>query len=203
MFTILRAVHTIKGDNSKCIYFSELCPFFDLEKLWHFVISLLLLKILTWKSDYAFTIKTAIHTIKRVQFLMHFFFFRIMPFFNFLSSIKHPTAKHWHAVLLLSNNLKSKPSIEESLLKTLLEKNKMLVTSIFSFSHIVFKIILRSYLINVKKWSLHCCNYLFFFQVTFSMLEIYNENVRDLLNSSGSKSGLKVRQHPKLGFYGK
>lgn len=35
------------------------------------------------------------------------------------------------------------------------------------------------------------------------MLEIYNEQVRDLLDGSRKKSGLKVRQHPKLGFYGK
>ena len=41
------------------------------------------------------------------------------------------------------------------------------------------------------------------FQVTFNMLEIYNEQVRDLLDSQASKSGLRVRQHPKLGFYGK
>lgn len=39
-------------------------------------------------------------------------------------------------------------------------------------------------------------------QVTFSMLEIYNENVRDLLDSNPGKNGLKVRQHPKMGFYG-
>ena len=36
------------------------------------------------------------------------------------------------------------------------------------------------------------------------MLEIYNEQVRDLLNpKSNKKGGLKVRQHPKQGFYGK
>lgn len=39
------------------------------------------------------------------------------------------------------------------------------------------------------------------FEVTFSMLEIYNENVRDLLDSTGSKAALRVRQHPKSGFY--
>ena len=40
------------------------------------------------------------------------------------------------------------------------------------------------------------------FQVSFSMLEIYNEQVRDLLNpKSNKKGGLKVRQHPKKGFY--
>jgi len=33
------------------------------------------------------------------------------------------------------------------------------------------------------------------------MLEIYNENVRDLLDSNAGKSALRVRQHPKLGFY--
>lgn len=40
------------------------------------------------------------------------------------------------------------------------------------------------------------------YQVTFSMLEIYNEQVRDLLNpASNKKGGLKVRQHPAKGFY--
>ncbi|CAH1773103.1 unnamed protein product [Owenia fusiformis] len=40
------------------------------------------------------------------------------------------------------------------------------------------------------------------FEVEFSMLEIYNEQVRDLLNPKSSKrGGLKVRQHPKKGFY--
>jgi len=41
------------------------------------------------------------------------------------------------------------------------------------------------------------------YQVTVSMLEIYNEQVRDLLNPATLKikGGLKVRQHPKLGFY--
>lgn len=39
------------------------------------------------------------------------------------------------------------------------------------------------------------------FEVTFSMLEIYNEQVRDLLVKSNPKGGLNVRQHPSLGFY--
>ncbi|ESO99159.1 hypothetical protein LOTGIDRAFT_69828, partial [Lottia gigantea] len=35
------------------------------------------------------------------------------------------------------------------------------------------------------------------YQVTLSMLEIYNEQVRDLLNTKTlQKGGLKVRQHP-------
>ncbi|XP_074652315.1 kinesin-like protein KIF28 isoform X3 [Tubulanus polymorphus] len=39
------------------------------------------------------------------------------------------------------------------------------------------------------------------YEVTFSMLEIYNEQVRDLLNPKQSKGGLKIRQHPKKGFF--
>ncbi|KAK3726716.1 hypothetical protein RRG08_017023 [Elysia crispata] len=39
------------------------------------------------------------------------------------------------------------------------------------------------------------------FQVTLSMLEIYNEQVRDLLTTKApGKGGLKVRQHPSKGF---
>ena len=33
------------------------------------------------------------------------------------------------------------------------------------------------------------------------MLEIYNERVRDLLNPQSGRKSLKVRQHPKKGFY--
>ena len=41
------------------------------------------------------------------------------------------------------------------------------------------------------------------FQVSLSMLEIYNEQVRDLLNlSPGQKGGLKVRESQTKGFYG-
>ena len=40
------------------------------------------------------------------------------------------------------------------------------------------------------------------FEVKFSMLEIYNEVARDLLDSKAKKTGLKIRQHPKKGFYG-
>ncbi|KAK0053203.1 kinesin-like protein KIF28P, partial [Biomphalaria pfeifferi] len=41
------------------------------------------------------------------------------------------------------------------------------------------------------------------FEVTFSMLEIYNEQVRDLLDPNGGnkRGGLRIRQHPKSGFY--
>ena len=37
--------------------------------------------------------------------------------------------------------------------------------------------------------------------MTFSMLEIYNEQVQDLLSDKKEKGGMKVRQHPKKGFY--
>lgn len=43
-------------------------------------------------------------------------------------------------------------------------------------------------------------------EVTFSMLEIYSENVRDLLtsknNAKNKKNSLLVRENPKTGFYG-
>ena len=43
------------------------------------------------------------------------------------------------------------------------------------------------------------------FEMKFSMLEIYNENARDLLvpgQTHQKKGGLKIRNHPKKGFYG-
>ena len=39
----------------------------------------------------------------------------------------------------------------------------------------------------------------FEFRVSLQMLEIYNEQVRDLQVKTNPKGGLKVRQHPKLG----
>ena len=41
------------------------------------------------------------------------------------------------------------------------------------------------------------------YEVTLSMIEIYNEQVRDLLNAETMKikGGLKIREHPKKGFY--
>ena len=45
------------------------------------------------------------------------------------------------------------------------------------------------------------------YEVKFSMLEIYNEVARDLLDAKNNhkkkQSGLRIRQHPKKGFYGK
>ena len=40
------------------------------------------------------------------------------------------------------------------------------------------------------------------FEMRFTMLEIYNEVARDLLTPKQKKGGLKIRQHPKKGFYG-
>ncbi|VTJ60283.1 Hypothetical predicted protein [Marmota monax] len=39
------------------------------------------------------------------------------------------------------------------------------------------------------------------YQVTFSMLEIYNEQIRDLLSRTKKPGGLKVREYQQLGFY--
>ncbi|XP_022096097.1 kinesin-like protein KIF28P isoform X3 [Acanthaster planci] len=39
------------------------------------------------------------------------------------------------------------------------------------------------------------------YEVTFSMLEIYNEQVRDLLQKTNPKGGLQVRQNPKEGLF--
>uniref|UniRef100_A0A8C2VXS7 Kinesin-like protein n=1 Tax=Chinchilla lanigera TaxID=34839 RepID=A0A8C2VXS7_CHILA len=39
------------------------------------------------------------------------------------------------------------------------------------------------------------------YQVTFSMLEIYNEQIRDLLSRTKKPGGLKVREDQHLGFY--
>ncbi|XP_071966233.1 kinesin-like protein KIF28 [Antedon mediterranea] len=41
------------------------------------------------------------------------------------------------------------------------------------------------------------------YQVSLSMMEIYNEQVRDLLNAKAFKvkGGIKIRQHPDKGFY--
>ena len=42
------------------------------------------------------------------------------------------------------------------------------------------------------------------YAVKFSMLEIYNENVRDLLHKQkGQSKSLKVKENPTRGFYGK
>ncbi|CAK9808757.1 Kinesin-like protein KIF16B [Anthophora plagiata] len=40
-----------------------------------------------------------------------------------------------------------------------------------------------------------------YYHVSVSYLEIYNERVRDLLKPSSSTSGLRVREHPRLGPY--
>lgn len=37
--------------------------------------------------------------------------------------------------------------------------------------------------------------------MTFSMLEIYNEQVNDLLSKDVHRGGLQVRQHPSQGYF--
>merc|ERR1711988_116290 len=39
------------------------------------------------------------------------------------------------------------------------------------------------------------------YEVWYSMLEIYNEQVRDLLTKDNPKGGLQVKQNPKLGLF--
>ncbi|CAE1299414.1 Kinesin-like protein KIF1B,Kinesin-like protein KIN-4B,Kinesin-like protein KIF1A,Kinesin-like protein KIF28P,Kinesin-like protein KIF16B,Kinesin-like protein FLA10,Kinesin-like protein KIN-12D,Kinesin-like protein KIF17,Kinesin-like protein KIN-4A,Kinesin-like protein unc-104,Osmotic avoidance abnormal protein 3,Kinesin-like protein KIF1C,Kinesin-related protein 1,Kinesin-like protein Klp98A,Kinesin-like protein KIF14,Kinesin-like protein KIF18B,Chromosome-associated kinesin KIF4,Kinesin-like protein KIF1 len=39
------------------------------------------------------------------------------------------------------------------------------------------------------------------YEVSFSMMEIYNEQVRDLLTKENPKGGLQVRQNPKMGMF--
>ena len=57
-------------------------PLFDIGKHWHFVISLLLLKIFTSNSEYIFTIERAIHTIKGDKSKCIFFFSELCPVFD-------------------------------------------------------------------------------------------------------------------------
>ena len=78
-------------------FFSELCPFFDVD-----IFDILPTKILTLNSGMC--------SLSKEQFILsrktiqNVFVFRIMPFFDldFLSSIKQPTAERWptHAMLL-------------------------------------------------------------------------------------------------------
>ena len=76
------------------------------QKLSDFVISLLLLKILTCYSEYVFTIQRSIHTIKGDNSI---FFSEIHSFLDsdFLSSIRNPAAKSWHLHMVLVFNLSS------------------------------------------------------------------------------------------------
>ena len=105
--------------------------------------------------EYVFIIQRVIHHVKGDNSKCIFFFFsRISPFFNldFLSSVKHPTAKCWHLYALLLvfffflifslNPFPNKPWFfhvcSTSLLKTLWEKEKLLIVSNSFFSHSVF-----------------------------------------------------------------
>jgi len=55
---------------------------------------------------------------------------------------------------------------------------------------------------HFKKWKFLLFFFLFKrFEVLLSMMEIYNEQVRDLQTKSFPKGGLNVRQHPTLGYF--
>ena len=73
------------GENRR--YFDSLGVIVVVQELWHFVISLLLLKILTWNLESLFTIQRAIHPIKGT--IQNAFSTELCPFFylKFLSSI--------------------------------------------------------------------------------------------------------------------
>ena len=87
---------------------------FVVQKLWHFVISLLLLKIFTWNSEYAFTIQRVVHTVKEENTKCNFF--RIIPlfclrlFFPFFFNILYQSPDIWAlapacgGLLLLGSN---------------------------------------------------------------------------------------------------
>ena len=64
------------------------------QKLWHFVKYLLLLKIFTRNSEYVFTIQKVIHIFKGDN--SKCLFSLIMPLFRPRLFIKRPTAERWH-----------------------------------------------------------------------------------------------------------
>ena len=72
------------GQSKMHFFFSELCPFFNSEKRFHFVISLLLLKIFTWNLEYVFTIQKVIYTMKGDNSKC-IFFSELCPFFFFFT----------------------------------------------------------------------------------------------------------------------
>ena len=73
------------------------------QKLWHFVIYLFLLKIFNRNSEYVFTIQRETHTFKGKN--SRCIFSELCPFLvlDLLSSVKNSTSESWytHAVLLL------------------------------------------------------------------------------------------------------
>ena len=63
VFTVQRAIHTIKGDNSKYIFF-RIMPLFRLEKKLTFCNISVITKIYILNLEYVFTTQRAVHTIK-------------------------------------------------------------------------------------------------------------------------------------------
>ena len=73
--------------------------------------------------------------------------------------------------------------------------------------HALLPLSQKNILVHYKFITPHCVHILSTitlfrrYEVTFSMLEIYNEQVRDLLQKESPKGGLPVRQNPKLGLF--
>ena len=85
----------LRETTQNAILFSRIMPLFQLGLFFvHFVISMLLLKVLTWNAEYICTIQRAIHTSKGDNSKC-IFFLESCPFYDlhFLSSIKLPTAE--------------------------------------------------------------------------------------------------------------
>ena len=115
-----------------------------MQTLWHFVISLLILKIFTWSLEYVFTIQWAIHTIKgnNLKCILFFFFFRIMPLFQPGLFILYQALYSWVLALKCSalvffltvlKTFRIKRKNCWLIIENIQGKDKMLVTSIFSF----------------------------------------------------------------------
>ena len=85
---------TVFGENLRCCYSLGVVGVV-VQKLWHFVLILLLLKIYLKIWIYVHYPKSNPYYQGR-QFKLHFFP-ELCPLYNLdLSSIKHPKAEHWH-----------------------------------------------------------------------------------------------------------
>ena len=96
LITIKRGTHTSRGGNPS--FFDTVMPLFRLrifmQKLWHFLTSLLLLNIFTWNSEELFTIKRGTHTSRGGN---PSFFDKVMPLFRLIIFMQ----KLWHFLISL------------------------------------------------------------------------------------------------------
>ena len=86
VFTIQRAIHSIKGDYSKCI-FQNYSPFSTKKKLGNFVISLLLLKIYTGTRSMCSLSKEQSILSRQGRQFKTYSFLRIVPLFRLIHFI--------------------------------------------------------------------------------------------------------------------